>query len=454
MTNSTKVLVPETPALTAAYRKVSRRLLPLLFICMIISYVDRVNVGFAKLQMQEDLALSAAAFGLGAGIFFIAYVTFEIPSNLLLTKIGTRTTLIRIMIAWGIVSMATGFAWNEVSFYVLRFLLGMFEAGFAPAVLLYLTLWFSPRRRARAFAIFLSAVAMAGVIGGPISGLILENLDETLGLHGWQWMFIIEGFPAVALGVILIWALTNSPSDAKWLTEAEKTVLIADVAANATTEGQTHSFGAAIRRPQVYLLGFIYFALLCGVYLISFWLPTIISQLSSEFSESEVGYITAIPYIAAVIAMILLGRSSDRRNEQRWHVAISATIGIAALLSTMIIQDAVLSIVMFTIATAGIFAAFPIFWSIPPRFFTGIAAAGSIALINSMGTFSGFVSPFIAGVVTDLTGNLNAVLVGMAAVVVIALLVMFRIVPKEASIASPELSSAAAELTVTKTRGK
>jgi D-galactonate transporter len=418
-----------SPTLDSTYKKVSLHLLPFLFLCMIASYLDRVNVGFAKLQMQDDLAFSATVYGLGAGIFFVAYVLFEVPSNLLLTKIGTRKTLVRIMLAWGLTSAATALVHNPVSFYVVRFLLGAFEAGFAPAVLLYLTYWYSPKRRAQAFSTFLSAVALSGVIGGPVSGLIMERMQDVAGLQGWQWLFIIEGAPAIVLGVVAYFVLNERPDQAKWLTASEKALIAADLKAHTEGGGHQHSFAAALRQPKVYLLGFIYFSLLTGVYLISFWLPTMISQLS-HFGELQVGIITCLPYLAAGIATIWLGHHSDKTGERRWHISISAGCGIIALILTTYISEPIISIALFTVATAGTFAAFPVFWSIPPRFFGGTAAAGSIALINSMGTFSGFVSPYIAGIVKDLTGSLQWVIFAIGALIAVGLCLMFIVVPK------------------------
>lgn len=418
------------PELDRVYKKVSRRLIPFIFICYMISYLDRTNIGFAKLQMADDLELSGAAYGLGAGIFFIGYVLFEIPSNLLMTKIGARRTLVRIMILWGLASAATAFVTTPMQFYVVRFFLGMFEAGFVPGILLYLTYWYSGKRRGAAAASFLAAAAFAGAIGAPVSGAILQGLDGAAGLSGWQWMFIIEAAPAIIAAILLPRFLDDRPRDAKWLTSAEKDLLEKDVADDS--RHQQHNFKAALRQPRLYLLGFIYFSLLSGVYLISFFLPTIISKLG-DFNAGMVGLITGIPYIAAAVATVWLGRRSDRMNERRWHIVGSISIGMIAMICTIFTDNAVLSIALFTVATAGIFAAFPLLWPLPGMFFTGTAIAGALALINSMGTFSGFVIPYISGWLMDLTGNLHSTIVLIAGIVLLGIIGLIRGIPAQPS---------------------
>ncbi|WDF35305.1 MFS transporter (plasmid) [Arthrobacter agilis] len=410
------------------YRKVSRRLIPFIFICYMISYLDRTNIGFAKLQMADDLQFSEAAYGLGAGIFFIGYVLFEIPSNLLMTRIGARRTLVRIMILWGIASGATAFVTTPMQFYIVRFLLGMFEAGFVPGILLYLTYWYSGKRRGAAAASFLAAAAFAGAVGSPLSGAILQGLDGVGGLSGWQWMFAIEAAPAIVAGLLLPRFLVDRPRDAKWLTDQEKALLEADVADDS--KHQQHQFRAALRQPRLYLLGFIYFSLLSGVYLISFYLPTIINNLG-DFSAGTVGLIAAIPYIAATIATIWLGRRSDRMNERRWHIVASVSTGMIALLCTLWVQNPIISIALFTVATAGIFAAFPLIWPLPGLFFTGTAIAGALALINSMGTFSGFVIPYLSGWLIDITGNLDSVIVMVGGIVLLGVVALLRGIPAQ-----------------------
>ncbi|WP_198597832.1 MFS transporter [Blastococcus atacamensis] len=413
-------------SLDQVYKKVTRRLIPFIFLCYMVSYLDRINVGFAKLQMLDDLEFSNTVYGLGAGIFFIGYVIFEIPSNLLMTKIGARRTILRIMVLWGVTSAATAFVTTPLQFYIVRFLLGMFEAGFVPAILLYLTYWYSGSRRGAASASFLAAAAFAGAIGGPVSGAILDHFDGALGMGGWQWMFVIEAIPAVILGLLVPVVLSDRPKDATWLSPEERQLLQDDVDSSVTH--QEHKFTSALRNPRLYLLGFVYFALLAGVYLISFWLPTIIGNLG-DFSDTQIGVITGIPYVAAAIATVWLGRHSDRKNERRWHIAASVSIGMLALLATVWVDNPVLSIVLFTIATAGIFASFPIIWPLPGLFFSGTAIAGALALINSMGTFSGFVIPYLAGWITDLTGSLDYVIYTVGAIVLLGVVALLAGVP-------------------------
>lgn len=414
--------------LEGAYRKVNRHLLPFIFLCYMASYLDRINIGFAKLQMTDDLQLSNFAYGLGAGIFFVGYVIFEIPSNLLMTKVGARRTLVRIMLLWGLTSAATAFVVTPTQFYIARFFLGMFEAGFVPGILLYLTYWYSSRRRAAAAGSFLAAAAFAGAVGSPLSGAILQGLDERLGLHGWQWMFVIEGAPAVLLAILLPMFLHDRPEHVRWLSDEEKRLLQADL--DGEVVRQHHTFAVALREPRLYLLGFVYFALLAGVYLISFWLPTVLSNLGS-FDVGEVGLITAVPYLAAVVATIWLGRHSDRMNERRWHITGSVVVGMVALLTTVWVHDTVASIVLLTIATAGIFAAFPVIWALPGHFFTGTAIAGALALINSMGTFSGFVIPYVSGWIVDTTGSLTYVIYLVGVIVALGVAALLLGIPAQ-----------------------
>jgi MFS transporter, ACS family, tartrate transporter len=420
--------VAEPAELRQTYRKITFRLLPFLFACYVIAYVDRINVGFAKLQMQDDLALSGAAYGLGAGIFFVGYVLFEIPSNIGMEKFGARKTLMRIMLLWGLASAATALVQTPEQFYVVRFLVGAFEAGFAPGVLLYLTYWYSPQRRAGAMSKFLSAAAVAGIIGSPVSGWILQGMDGLLGAGGWRWMFLLEGIPAVVLGILVIRVLPNRPQEAPWLTCREKELLSADL---APSQGhQQHRLGAALRQPQLYLFAYVYFSLLLGVYLISFWLPTLVNSLG-DYSESQVGLLTMLPFIGAFAAMILVGSHSDRMGEHRWHIAVSAGVGMLALVVSTSVDNPLVSMLMFVIATAGLFAAFPIFWPIPSMFFTGVAAAGAIAFINSIGTSSGFVAPYVAGWITDLTGSIDYFVYMGAVVLALGMIALFWIVPRE-----------------------
>lgn len=425
--------LPRESLLDGAYRKVTWRLVPFLFLCYFAAYLDRVNVGFAQLQMQQELHFSAAVYGLGAGMFFIGYFLFEVPSNLVMAKIGARLTLMRIMIGWGLVSSATMFVTEAWTFYLLRFLLGALEAGFAPGVILYFTFWFPARLRARILALFLTAVAISGLVGGPVSGAILSGMHGFRGLSGWQWMFFLEGIPSVFLGILVFFVLSNRPREAKWLSDAEKDAIEQDLARDAASGPAAHKhFTGALKDWRLYALALIYFSITAGVYLISFWLPTIISELGS-FSPWQIGLITAIPYGFAAAFMVWLGLRSDKMGERRWHCAISGLIGSLALVATVWSPSVVLSIALFSVATAGIFAMMPVFWAIPPRFFAGTAAAGSIAAINSIGTFSGFVSPSIVGTLKTWTGSVTPGLLTMTALLWLGILVLLAVVPAESS---------------------
>ena len=400
----------------AVYRLVSWRVLPFLAICYLFAYLDRINIGFAKLQMQSDLALSDAAYGLGAGIFFLGYVLFEVPSNLLLAKIGARRTLSRILILWGMTSAAMLFVTNEAAFYTLRFLLGIFEAGFAPGMIYYLSLWYPRARMARAMAIVLGAAPVGGAIGGPLSTWIMTHLAGASGLAGWQWMFLIEGVPSALLGGVAYLFLVDKPADAPWLTAAQKTIIASQVERPAT--GRSSSLTKALADPRIYVLAAAYFCLICGLYAVSFWLPTILKSagLTDLF---KIGMYSAVPYLAAIVAMYILSRSSDRGGERRWHSAAPAILGAGFLTVAAYSTSFPAALASITLATAAIFASYTVFWAIPQEHFKGTAAAGGIAFINSIGLFGGFFSPTIIGWTKGVTGSLQAGLLVIAALLVI-----------------------------------
>jgi D-galactonate transporter len=415
----------------AVYRKISVRLLPFLLLLYTFAYLDRVNIGFAKLQMSADIGLSEAAYGLGAGLFFLGYVLFEVPSNLLLVKIGIKKTIMRIMCLWGLTSAAMAFVQNETAFYVLRTLLGVFEAGFAPGIIFYLTYWYSTKRMAGAMGIYMLAGPLGSMIGGPVSAFILSSTHGFGGLAGWQWVFLIEGLPCLVL-VYFVWKfLHDSPKQAKWLTPAEKEILEHDIAASHAedtsggTKG-THSFRAVLRDPKVYALSFGYFALISGIYAISFWLPTILKDNGIK-SILQVGWLTAIPYALAIIAMVMLGRSSDRTRERKWHIAVPSALAAAGLLTAAFTSsNFIVSFLGLVIATVCIWGAYTIFWSLPAAHLKGSAAAGGIALINSIGLLGGFISPYIIGIIKDATGSTQYGLVFIVILVVAGALVLFR----------------------------
>jgi ACS family tartrate transporter-like MFS transporter len=401
----------------AALSKARRRLLPFLFLLYIVAYLDRVNVGFAALQMNAALGFSAAVYGFGAGVFFVTYTLFEIPSNLLLERFGARRWIARIMISWGIVSAAMMFVQGPGSFYALRLLLGAGEAGFFPGVILYLTYWFPAAERARATAFFMTAIALAGVVGGPISGVLL-TLDGWLGLAGWQWLFLLEGLPATFLGLIVLFVLPDGPSDARWLTSAERTALAARLERDRALTGHFHEhrLGSALRSPRVWLLCLLYFCVAVGLYGISFWLPTILR--TSGWSDLRVGVLSAVPYCVAAIAMVLVAASSDRTGERRWHTALPLWIGATGFVLASQSSSSWPSLAALTVA-ALLMSAFPPFWTLPTSFLRGTAAAGGIALINSVGNIGGFVGPYVIGFVRDSTGRFEDGLLLLAAVLIV-----------------------------------
>jgi len=389
-------------AADAVYRKVSWRLIPLLFLCYIAAYLDRVNVGFAKLQMTSALSLSDTVYGAGAGIFFVGYFIFEIPSNLMLHKVGAGKWIARIMVSWGILSAAMMFVTSATSFYIVRFLLGVAEAGFFPGIILYLTYWYPAERRGRATSLFLTAVAFAGIIGGPLSGWILHSLDKVAGLAGWQWLFVLEALPSLVLGVMAWFFLEDRVKNARWLTEDERDTIAQDVASE-----ESHKFDEPVARvlmnPKVWLLALVYFGIVSGLYGVSFWLPSIIKAMGVG-DPLDIGLVSAIPWAFGVIAMYLVARSADRLRESRWHTAISCVLGAVGLeISVAFHNDVYLSMAGLTLCTMGIMSALPVSWSNPTALLAGTAAAAGIALINSVGNLAGFVIPLIIGVIKDKT---------------------------------------------------
>jgi ACS family tartrate transporter-like MFS transporter len=402
--------------------KITRRLIPFMFLLYIVAFLDRVNVGFAALQMNEDLGFSDAVYGLGAGIFFIGYFLFEIPSNLIMERVGARIWIARIMFTWGIISAAMFLVTGPISFYVLRFLLGIAEAGFFPGMILYLTYWFPTRERARRTALFMSAIPIAGVIGSPLSGFILSASDEFAGLRGWQVMFLLEGIPAIILGFVVLRYLDNGPRQAEWLEPREREWLkdALDRENRIKSNHGEYTTRQAMTNGKVWLLCAVYFGVVTSVYGVSFWLPLIIEHLSG-LGEFAVGLLTAIPYVAGAIGMVLFARHSDATGERRWHVAIAAFVGTIGLVLTGLVQvSPVLEMVMLTIAALGIYSTLATFWSLPTAFLSGTAAAAGIALINSVGNLGGFVGPYAVGYLSDATGTTYSGLLFLAALILVA----------------------------------
>ncbi|HMM75172.1 MAG TPA: MFS transporter [Gammaproteobacteria bacterium] len=388
----------------ALYARVTRRFVPFLFVCYVVAYLDRVNVGFAKLTMAVDLGFSDTVYGLGAGIFFLGYFLFEVPSNLLLHRIGARRALARIMISWGLLSSAMMLVESPTSFYALRFLLGVAEAGFFPGVVLYLTWWYPAARRGRVTALFVTAVAVSGVIGNPLSGWIMQSFDGRQGWHGWQWLFLLEGLPAVALGLATLWWLDDRSEDARWLSAAEKRVLAAKLAADDAHKTEMTAL-AGLRDRRVWLLAAIYFCLVSGLYGVNFWLPTIVKGLGIE-EVVTIGIVSALPWAAAALTMTAVGHSADRRRERRYHVAVPALIGAVGLAASVpLAGHPAAAVFALSLGTCGLLSAIPLAWSLATAFLGGAAAASGIALINSFGNLSGFAMPYLIGYLRDSTGS-------------------------------------------------
>ncbi|KAF1021524.1 MAG: putative metabolite transport protein NicT [Paracidovorax wautersii] len=421
-------------ALNGAYRKITLRLIPFIFVCYLFNYLDRVNVGFAKLQMLDALQWSETVYGLGAGIFFIGYVLSGVPSNLLLHRLGARKVIGTLMVAWGAASAALMFVTTPVEFYVLRFITGVFEAGFFPGIVLYFTQWFPSSRRGRVMGLFMSAIPISGVLGSPLSGWMMGTFAGHHGLDGWQWMFLLQGLPTIALGVLVYVLLNDGIEKAHWLDAHEKRLLLAELAQDEQKRrGSAHaadSFASVLRNRAVWMLGLVYFCIQMGVYAINFWLPTIVKSLGFQ-SPVTVGWISAIPYFCASLFMIWIGRSADARKERRWHLSGPLLMGLCGLmLATQADGNPTLAIVGLSLATMGALAGLPMFWPLPTAFLGSAAAAGGLALINSLGQIAGFVSPFLVGWIKDTTGSTHVALYILSAVLLLGALLVLRVPAK------------------------
>src|SRR6201987_4715690 len=423
---------------STAYRKVDVRLLPFLFLCYILAYLDRVNVGFAKLQMLKELSMSDAAFAAGAGIFFIGYFYFEVPSNVLLKKFGARMWIARIMISWGVISACMIFVKGEWSFYGMRFLLGLAEAGFFPGVIFYLPLWYPSKLRASRTAWFVAAIAVSGVVGNPISGWIMDKLSGVMNLAGWQWLFLSEGIPSVIVGIWVIFYLDSSIEDAKWLTAEDKALLTTNLIAEDKQKTE-HKLTDAFKSGKVWVLCAIYFTLMIGLYGIAFWLPTIVKAFGIK-GYLGVGLITAITFGVAVIGMILLSVHSDKTGERRLHYVFNVTAGAAGLeLSGVFASNPVLAIVFLSIGTLGVIGSMPLFWPLPSAFLAGTAAAAGIGIVNSVGNLGGYVGPNIPVWVKLVSADRSAALYIIAGILMVGAFLAFFFVTKNlrVSVGSP-----------------
>jgi MFS family permease len=402
-----------------ALRKATRRLIPFLFLIYVVAYLDRVNVSFAQLQLEDDLDFSDTIFGIGAGIFSLGYVLFGVPSGLAVNRFGARRWLAWIMVTWGVLSASTMFIEGPASFYLLRFLLGVAEAGFFPGIILYLTWWFPERERARVLALFMTAIAAAYVAGGPISGGLLE-LDGLAGLDGWQWLFLVEGLPAIALGFVTLRFLQDRPEEAEWLAPDERRFLADEVAGERVLKesGGRHRLGDAFRSGQVWLLSVVYFILLAAGFGLTFFVPDLV-QDRTGYSDFEVGVLAAIPYGIATAAMLIVARRADRARSRRPFVIVPALVGAVGAALTAYAQSPVLLTIAITLAAVGILAAIPVFWALPTAFLTGTAAAGGIALIAAIGNLGGFAGPAFTGVMEDSTGGFETPLTVLAVLLVV-----------------------------------
>ncbi|MBV9645007.1 MAG: MFS transporter [Verrucomicrobia bacterium] len=414
---------------SALYGKVAWRIIPLLFVCYIAAYLDRVNVSFAKLQMQSDVPeISDTVFGIGAGVFFLGYFIFEVPSNILMEKVGARLWIARIMITWGIVSCGMIFVNSPWLFYGLRLLLGFAEAGFFPGIILYLTYWFPSRRRGEMVALFMLAIALTGVVGAPISGWILQEFSGSAGLKGWQILFLFEGIPSIVLGIFVPWLLANGVGSARWLNAEEKQLLEQNLQAE---EGHKERLALAqvFLHPRLILFAMIYFCSAMGLYGTGFWIPQLIKNTGVK-DPLYVGLLTAIPYTFGAVAMVVLGRSSDRSGKRRLHFAMASLLGaVGIVISNLFRHDMFIAMVGLTLATMGILATFPLFWPMPTAMLAGTAAAAGIAWINSLGNLAGFFGPSIVGWFTDLTKRSDYGLYVVAAALVLGSFLVLGFVP-------------------------
>ena len=441
----------------STYDKVAWRLIPFLFLCYIVAFLDRVNVGFAKLQMAPDLSFSDTVYGFGAGIFFIGYFIFEVPSNVLLERLGARIWIARIMITWGLISSAFVFTpyihWGSVatmfnctdpefSFYFLRFLLGVAEAGFFPGIILYLTYWFPGPRRAKMVALFMTAIAISNVIGSPISGGIMQYMDGVYGWRGWQWLFVLEGLPSVLVGILVVVLLPNGPKTAKWLTPQERDMVIQRIHEEEASKfelGEKHHFLDAFKDYRVWALAVVYF---CGVvcfYAVNFWMPTIIQELGIAKTDFlKVGLISMIPWGLAAVAMVVWGAHSDRTGERRWHAAGGLLVGILGLLGLALVgHDPITSIIALSLVTVGILCWVATFWSLPTAFLSGTAAAAGIAWINSVGNLGGHFGPDLIGRIRTATGGASeAAFYTLAAVALLGAIIIIALPKTQPKVAT------------------
>ena len=420
------------------YRKITWRIIPFLFLCYVFAFIDRVNVGFAALQMRQDIGMSDAVYGAGAGIFFIGYFFFEVPSNIALQKIGAKYWLGPIMIVWGVVSGCTMFVRSATMFYVVRFLLGIVESGFFPGVILYLTFWYTRKHRARMVAAFMTANPLAGVIGGPISGWLLTRMSAAGGLRGWQWLFLLEALPSIVAGFVTMLFLDDGPHHAKWLTPEEKELVcrhLDDEEASKKSEAPGHhTLSDAFRSKKVWLLCLVYFGFVMGNYGIQFWLPQIVKDTLTRDSF-QIGLLTTIPWGIAAISMVIFGHHSDVTGERRWHIALAGIVGALAFGASSVPNIAgALGFAFLALACAANACAYSTFWSLPTSILSGTAASAGIAWINSVGNLAGYVSPFMVGKIRETTHNMTYALWILSCFSLLSALITVLAFPRPATV--------------------
>lgn len=438
----TQWALPDAQSLAASrllFQKITWRVMPLIFIAYVFAFLDRVNIGYAKLQMMPELGLTESQYGLAAGVFFIGYALFEIPSNILLDKIGARKSMTRIMVLWGITSAMTMLVSTTEQLYILRFLLGVFEAGFFPGAILYLSYWYPSYMRGRVTATLMIATLVAPILGGPVSALIMERFHGVNGWSGWQWLFLLEAMPIILIGGICFFYLCDRPSQAPWLSREEKdlhTVIMQSDTGSSDSDGHTSHSGDALLAsfldPRVYVLAFLYFSSALGTYTFNFWLPTTIQKMGVT-DITHIALYATIPFGCAALGMILIGRSSDLRRERRWHYTLSILFGALMLsLSTLWNDSLLLSLMILGAAAFGFSGAIIVCWAIPATYLKGKAAPAGIALVSSLGVTCGFVGPALIGFVRDLTGKDHAGIYAISSIMVLAALAMLFLTPKRA----------------------
>lgn len=417
------------------YRKIFWRIMPILFISYCIAFLDRVNVGFVKLEMGQSIGMDPAQFGFAAGIFFISYALLELPSNMLFERLGARKTFLRIMLLWGIVVVLTAFVQTPVQFYIMRLLLGVFEAGFFPGMILYLSYWFPSERRARATATVFLANALASTIVGPLSGAIMTWGNGIGGMEGWRWVFVIEGIPACIMGLVCFFCLADRLETASWLSPRERAIVAADLGADqAAPRVSAHGRGAVLSvlsDPRIYLLSFIYFCATCANYLFNFWLPTLI-QDGGVSKIMNIGLLNAIPMLAGILGLLVMNFSSDYLRDRRWHLAVAFLLASVGLFFSAQTGNFAASLALLCLANFGVTAIGPLFWTLPPTYLDAQRAPAGIAVISMLGIFAGFVSPMIFGQIKEHTGSLNAGLDLIAAAMLFCVVLVLFVIPKAA----------------------